>query len=240
MSLSSGAYFGSHSGVSQGARSASAARVALALVNRAVIENKRGRLARCRRFGAMDFIKPLQQGDDIGEEVLRTGPGATPSSSRAARQRGAALGERGFDNELARDEVHSAHHRDFLQLAWSFDPQVCAPLCPGTGEIGRTLYSIGLHAKRDKQAGRGARVGQRFRFIGKKPHNVARFGLLFHQLQPQARAFHGRRILAAFQSVAGPLAGKAPFLRSTTERREREMRCPVRCSISSDRRGRSS
>ena len=38
----------------------------LAGVNRAVIENNRGRLARCRRFGAIDFIKPLQQGDDIG------------------------------------------------------------------------------------------------------------------------------------------------------------------------------
>ena len=34
--------------------------------DRAVIENNRGRLARCRRFGAIDFIKPLQQGDDIG------------------------------------------------------------------------------------------------------------------------------------------------------------------------------
>lgn len=92
----------------------------LAGVNRAVIESNRGGLARCRRFGertwsdpaareteeaaesrkrgVLDFIKPLQQGDAIGEEVLRIGPGstATPSSSRAARQRGAARGRARF------------------------------------------------------------------------------------------------------------------------------------------------
>lgn len=124
--------------------------------------------------------------------------------------------ERGFDKEFARDEVHGTRHRDFLRLARSFDPRVRAPPCQGTGEMG---------------------MARRFRFIGKKQHHVPRLGALFHQLQPRARAVPGPRILAAFQSVAGPLAGKAPFLRGTAERREREMRGPVRRSISSGRRG---
>jgi len=61
--------------------------------------------------------------------------------------------------------------------------------------------------------------------------------LLLHQLKAQAGSLHGSGVLPAFQRVAGPLAGETPFLRNTTESRECEMRCPVRRSISSDRRG---
>ena len=104
----------------------------------------------------------------------------------------------------------------FLRLARSLDAQVGSPFRPGAGKIG---------------------MGQRLRFIGEQQHNVARQRLLFQQLKTKAGSLHGLCVLPAFQRVTGPLAREAPFLRNTTDSRECEMRCPVRRSISSDRRG---
>src|ERR1700730_8788903 len=86
MSLSSGAYFAIHSGVSQCLRSTSAARVALlewmGPLSRTMVTG-----ARHSRLGAMDAIEPFEQGDEIG----------------------AAFGLRGHDSELAGNEVERAH-----------------------------------------------------------------------------------------------------------------------------------
>jgi hypothetical protein len=42
---------------------------------------------------------------------------------------------------------------------------------------------------------------QRFALIGVKQHNIARFGLRFAQLLPQADAVDFSRVLAPFQRV---------------------------------------
>src|ERR1039458_9288359 len=128
----------------------------------------------------------------------------------------AAFGLRGLDNKVAGDEVERAHHSDLLRLARRLDAQVGSPFRPRAGEIG---------------------MGQRLRFIGEQQNDVARQRLLFHQLKTQTGSLHGLGVLPAFQRVAGALVGEAPFLRNTTDSRECEMRCPVRRSISSDRRG---
>ena len=129
---------------------------------------------------------------------------------------GAAFGLRCHEREFAGDKVERAYHGDFLRLARSLDAQVGSPFRPGAGKIG---------------------MGQRLRFIGEQQHNVARQRLLFKQLKTKAGSLYGLCVLPAFQRVTGPLAREAPFLRNTTDSRECEMRCPVRRSISSDRRG---
>jgi hypothetical protein len=80
-------------------------------------------------------------------------------------------------------------------------------------------------------------MGQRLRFIGEQQHNVARQRVLLHQLKTRAGPLHGLGVLPAFPRVVGSLAGKAPFSRGTPDSRECEMRCKVRRSISSARRG---
>jgi hypothetical protein len=54
-------------------------------------------------------------------------------------------------------------------------------------------------------------------------HEVAGQRLGLEQLQTQVRTRHRLWVVAAFQGVARPLAGKAPFLRNTTDSREREV-----------------
>jgi hypothetical protein len=91
-----------------------------------------------------------------------------------------------------------------------------ALLGPGVGEIG---------------------MRERFGLIAEQQHDVASFGLRFQQLATQAATVHGVGILATLQRVAGAAPAEPPFLRSTTESREREIRTPERFSISSARRG---
>ena len=122
----------------------------------------------------------------------------------------------GLDDEFAGREVERADHRHLLRLARCFDPQVGTARGPRPGQIG---------------------MRECFGFIGKQQDDVAGQGLLFEQLEPYAGAFDSVAVLPASQRVAGPLAGKAPFLRKTTESLEREMRCPVRVSISAASRG---
>jgi hypothetical protein len=64
-------------------------------------------------------------------------------------------------------------------------------------------------------------MSQGFRLVREQKHDVARLGLSLEQLPAQARPVHRVRVLAAFQRVAGP--SPAPFWRSTTDSREREM-----------------
>ena len=81
----------------------------------------------------------------------------------------AALGRAGVDDELARDVIERPQHRDLLGLPRRRHPQVRPRLRPGAGEIG---------------------MRQRLALIAVEKNNVARFGLLFAQLQAQAHPFH--------------------------------------------------
>ena len=129
---------------------------------------------------------------------------------------GASFGSRGLDDEFAGGEIERPDHGDLLRLARCLDPEIGAAPGPGTRQI---------------------RMGEGLRFIGEQQYDVASQRLLLEQLQTQARTRHRLRVLPAFQGVAGPFAGKAPLLRSTTDSRDREMRWPVRRSISAESRG---
>ena len=129
---------------------------------------------------------------------------------------GAAFGSRGLDDEFAGGEIERPDHGDLLRPARRLDPEIGAALGPGTRQV---------------------RMGKGLRFIGEQQYDVAGQRLSFEQLQTQARTLNRLCVLAAFQGVAGPFAGKAPFLRSTTDSRDREIRWPVRRSISAESRG---
>src|SRR3954468_5120093 len=80
-------------------------------------------------------------------------------------------------------------------------------------------------------------MGQGFSLVAKEKHDVAGLGLSLEQLSAQARTVHSVPILTSLQRVAGASPAEIPFLRRTTDSREREMRTPARFSISSARRG---
>src|SRR5258706_80357 len=121
MSLSSGAYLGSHSTVSQWARAASAARGGLADVNRAVVEDDHDGFGGHARLGTIEVIEGHQKRNKIG----------------------AALGAGGGDDQLSLQPVERTHHGDFLRLPGCGNAQIGTPLGPGTGEI-RMRQSLAL------------------------------------------------------------------------------------------------
>src|SRR4051812_36383937 len=128
----------------------------------------------------------------------------------------ASFGPAGAPDELAPRPIEHAEHRHFGALARRWDAQVGPLLRPDVRQV---------------------RVGEGFGLVTKEQHNVPRLGLGFEQLSAQARPVHGVGVLPTFQCVAGSPPAKAPFFRSTTDSREREMRTPARVSISSAKRG---
>ena len=94
MSFSSGAYFGSHSTVSQRARAARAAR-RLAGVDRAVVEDQNEGLDRDPELGPIAPIDLLQESKEVC----------------------AALGPAGAHDELATPPIEHPEHRHFGALA---------------------------------------------------------------------------------------------------------------------------
>lgn len=137
MSFSSGAYFGNHSTVRQCARAASAARVASARVDRAVVQDQHHR-----------------------PQALRAGPWpvALVEDLEQCEEVGAALGPAGVDDEIATCPVEHAEQGHLGGLAGRRDAQVGPFLRPGVSQVG---------------------MRQRFRFVAKQQHNVARVGLRF-------------------------------------------------------------
>lgn len=79
-------------------------------------------------------------------------------------------------------------------------------------------------------------MGESLRFVAEQQDDIAGLGLLSEQTQAQTRAIDRLGILPAAQRVPGSAPGEAPFF-ITTLRRDVEIRCPVRCSIASTRRG---
>ena len=77
---------------------------------------------------------------------------------------------------------------------------------------------------------------QRLALIAVEKNNVARFGLLFAQLQAQAHPFHLAFRLTSLQRVPGPPPAEL-FFRKALDSCERLMRTPSRASISARRRG---
>src|SRR3954467_4846121 len=128
----------------------------------------------------------------------------------------ASLGSARVSNEVATRPVEHPEHRHFGALARRWDAQVGPLLRPDVRQV---------------------RVGEGFGLVCEQEHDVTRLGLSLEQLSAQARPVHGVGVLPTFQCVAGSPPAKAPFFRSTTESREREMRTPARVSISSANRG---
>src|SRR3954454_4231732 len=126
------------------------------------------------------------------------------------------FGSAGLNNELATRPVEHPEHRHFGALARRWDAQVGPLLRPDVRQV---------------------RVGEGFGLVCEQERDGARLGLSLEQLSAQALPVHGVGVLPTFQCVAGSPPAKAPFFRSTTESREREMRTPARVSISSARRG---
>jgi hypothetical protein len=113
MSFSSGAYFGSHSTVSQFLGGQSGPR-GFAGMDRTVIEHQDDRFVLSRRVRPIARFKTTEEGDEIA----------------------AALGGAGVDDQLAGGAIKGADHRPLLGLPRCLDPQIAAAFGPGPGEIG--------------------------------------------------------------------------------------------------------
>ncbi len=155
----------------------------------------------------------IEHQDDRFVLLSRARPVARIEAAEESAEIAAALGGAGIDDQLAGGAVKGADHRPLAGLPRRLDPQIAAAFGPGAGEIG---------------------MGECLRFVAEQQGDVAGFGLLLQQAQAQARAVDRIGVLPAFQRVARPAPGKAPFF-STTLSRDFEMRSPVRFSISSAR-----
>ena len=167
-----------------------------------------------RAFAGVDRTIVLDQHDWLG-----LSPGLRPIESVELLEMddeiAASFGRAGMDSELAADVIERAQHRDLLGLPRRRHAQVRPRLRPGAGEIG---------------------MRQRLALIAVKKNNVARFGLLFAQLQAQTHPFHLAFRLTSFQRVPGPPPAEL-FFRKALDSCERLMRTPSRASISTRRRG---
>src|ERR1700759_1623620 len=127
MALSSGAYFGSHSTLSQDARAGSAARVALLVwmgplsgTSRtgfggcAGLGEEPDRLGSLAGFGTVAAVELFEKGDEIS----------------------AAFARAGLDDQFPPRPIKGADHRDLGGLAGSGDTQIGALLGPDMGEVG--------------------------------------------------------------------------------------------------------
>ena len=147
-----------------------------------------------RAFAGVDRTIVLDQHDRLG-----LSPGLRSKETVELLQMGdeiaAALGRAGMDDELARDVIERPQHRDLLGLPRRRHPQVRPRLRPGAGEIG---------------------MRQRLALIAVEKNNVARFGLLFAQLQAQAHPFYLAFRLTSLQRVPGPPPAELFFARPWT------------------------
>src|SRR5271157_4608282 len=164
----------------------------LADVDRPIVLDQHDRLDGLAGLGAVEVVELFEMGHEVG----------------------AALGGAGVDNELARDVIARAQHRDLLGLSRRGHAQVGAGLGPGARQIG---------------------MRQRLAFVAVEQHDVAGFGLTLAQLQTQADPIHFAGGLPSLQRV--PRAPPAElFFRRALDSCERLMRTPSRASISARKR----
>src|SRR3954453_2499447 len=126
----------------------------------------------------------------------------------------ASFGPAGMDPQFTGRPIQHAQHRHLGRLARRRYAQVGRLLGPGMSEIG---------------------MRQRLRLIPEQQYDVAGFRLCLEQLAAQPGTIHRLGVLSALR-VPGAAPTKIPFLRSTTESREREIRTSARCSISAAKR----
>ena len=88
--------------------------------------------------------------------------------------------------------VEGAQDGTLARLPRRLEPQVGTPLGPGMGEVG---------------------VGQGFGLVSEQEPDVAGLGLLPQQVETETGARDRLGILAAYQGVAWPAPGEAPFCR---------------------------
>ena len=164
----------------------------LAGVDRTIVLDQHHRLGLSSGLRTKETFELLEMGDEIA----------------------AALGRAGMDDELARDVIERAQHRDLLGLSGRRHTQVRPGLRPGAGEIG---------------------MRQRLALVAVEQNDVASFGLLLAQLQTQADPFDLAGGLASLQRVPRPPPTEL-FFRNALDSCERLMRTPSRASISARRR----
>ena len=127
----------------------------------------------------------------------------------------AALGRAGVHDQPAREIIERPQDRDLLGLSRRGHAQVRSRLRPGAGEIG---------------------MGQRLALVAMEKDNVARFGLLFADLEAEADPLDLAGVLTSLQRVPGPPPAEV-FFRNAFDSCERLMRTPSRASISARSRG---
>ncbi len=103
---------------------------------------------------------------------------------------GAALAGADMHDQFATAMVEHAEQRPLARLAWRRDTQIRTASCPGMRQVW---------------------MGQSFGLIAKQQDDVASFGLLAQQTQPQARPIDRLRILPAAQAMAGTPPSEPPF-----------------------------
>ena len=118
-------------------------------------------------------------------------------------------------DQFATSIVEHAKQRPLARLTRRRDAQVDTSLGPGMSQI---------------------RMGQRFRFVAEQQHDVARFGLLTQQAQPQSRPVDRLGILSAVQAMAGAPPTEPPFF-SALLSCDLEIVRPLRAASSACNRG---
>ena len=111
--------------------------------------------------------------------------------------------------------IERSQHRDLLGLSRRRDAQIGSRLCPGAGEVG---------------------MRQGLALVAVEKNDVARFRLLFAQLQAKADPLHLAGALASLQCVPRSPSTEL-FFRKALDSCERLMRTPSRASLSARRRG---
>jgi hypothetical protein len=95
-----------------------------------------------------------------------------------------------MDDELAGGMVECGEECQLARLAGRGNPQIGTPLGPGVRQIG---------------------MGQSFGLVGRQQHDIAGFGLLLQQSEPESGAIDGIGILSVAQAVPGPAPSVAVF-----------------------------
>src|SRR5262249_33953187 len=103
---------------------------------------------------------------------------------------GATLGPAGMNDELAFCMIERANHGDFLGLPRRRYAQIGTALGPSSRQIG---------------------MGERFAFIAEQQNNVARLGLSFAELEPQADTLDLGGGLPTLQRVPRPSPAEVFF-----------------------------
>src|SRR5215470_162034 len=168
-----------------------------------------------RRLAGVDRAVVENEPNRLGSDT-RLGAVAAVDLREEGDEITAAFPLAGAHDQVTLRPVEGADQGDLARLAGGGNAQIGPLLGPDMGEVG---------------------MRERRRFVPEQQHDVTGLGLGFQQPTAQAGTINRVGILTPLQRVPRAPPAKAPFLRSTTDNREGEMRTPERCSISSANRG---